>query len=261
MKIEDGAFVPCLELSGAKRQGGQVDNQTAVLPAVLLRRQRIRARVQKHRAKKRAEREAAKKALKEARRIARRARLVARRAALGLPMPGTSASRQKAYRNRLQAKGRMPYSRRELAEQAARKATEAAKYENQVPGNVIDTWFAPAMDPQTALVYVRKHVIPNQPEAAEKYIQQIAEQCRRHLLYVNRYTLGPGGVENARIFRALVWKQNAGRILGMSWDFARFQSANDLPKDAAARKLLFDASEATIGNGAAIAEEMQLGLV
>ena len=238
-----------------------MSTQSAVSPAILLRRAKTRAKVAKHRAKKRAEREAAEKALKEARRIARRARLVARRAALGLPMPGTPASRQKAYRDRLKAKGRMPYSRRELAEMAAKKAIEAAKYENQVPEAVIDTWFAAAMDRETALKYVREHIIPSQPQVAEKYLDQIAGECRRHLLYVNRYTLGSDGIESARIFRALTWRQGGGRCLGRSWVFAQVQSASDLPKDPAARKLLFDASQATIGNGCAIAEEMRLGLV
>ena len=105
-------------------------------------------------AKKRVAREAAELAAKEARRIARRAALVASRAAKELPAPGTPASRQKAYRQRRKAKGLDPYSARELAEQAARKAIEEAKYENKVPAAVIGEWFAPSMDMETALKYV-----------------------------------------------------------------------------------------------------------
>jgi hypothetical protein len=236
-------------------------NTSPVPLAVRIRRQRILARVQKCRAKKRSAREAAELAAKQARKAARHARLVARRAALGLPMPGTPASRQKAYRERRKAKGLDPYSARELAEQATRKAIEEAKYENQVPGAVIDTWFAPAMDQETALAYIRQHIVPAQPQVAEKYLEQVREQCWRHGLSLNRYTLKPDGVENARIFRALTWQQNGGKSLSWSWNFAQIQSTNDLPKDRAARALIFEASQVTIGNGGAIAGELQLGLV
>lgn len=232
-----------------------------VSPAILLRRQRIRARVQKHRAKKRAAREAAELAAKQARKAARRARLVARRAALGLPPPGTPASRQKAYRQRRKAKGLDPYSARELAEQATRKAIEEAKYENKVPASVIGEWFAPSMDMETALKYVREKIVPNQPEVAERYIQGIAALCRQHDFHLNRYTLSQGGIENARVYRALTWRQNGGKLWGMSWTFAQLQSAKDLPSDPAARQTLMDASEMTIGKGDGIADEIRLGLV
>ena len=238
-----------------------MDNQITVSPSILLRRQRIRARVQKCRAKKHAAREAAELAAKETRRIVRRAALVASRAAKGLPAPGTPASRQKAYRQRRKAKGLDPYSARELAEQATRKAIEAAKYENQVPTVVIGEWFAPSMDMETALKYVREKIVPNQPEVAERYIQGIAALCRRHNFHLNRYTLAPDGIENARVYRALTWRQNGGKLWGMSWTFAQVQSAKDLPADPKARQTLMDASEMTIGKGEGIADEIRLGLV
>ena len=189
-----------------------MSNTSPVPLAILARRARIRARVQKCRAKKRAAREAAELAAKEARRIARRAALVASRAAKELPAPGTPASRQKAYRQRRKAKGLDPYSARELAEQATRKAIEEAKYENKVPAAVIGEWFAPSMDMETALKYVREKIVPNQPEVAERYIQGIAALCRRHNFHLNRYTLAPDGIEQARIYRALTWRQNGGKF-------------------------------------------------
>ena len=150
---------------------------------------------------------------------------MASRAAKEIPPPGTPASRQKAYRQRRKAKGLDPYSARELAEQATRKAIEEAKYENKVPAAVIGEWFAPSMDMETALKYVRENVVPSQPQVAEKYIEQIAALCRRHNFHLNRYTLAPDGIEQARIYRALTWRQNGGKFWGMSWTFAQLQSA------------------------------------
>jgi hypothetical protein len=72
-------------------------------------------RVRKHRARKREAREAAALAADQTRRAARRARLEARRAELGLPAPGTAASRQKTYRHRLKARARICDPREELA--------------------------------------------------------------------------------------------------------------------------------------------------
>jgi hypothetical protein len=218
-------------------------------------------RMRKYRDRKRAERKAA----QEAARIAHKAALAAARAAAGLSPRKTQAQIQAAYRERRKAKGIDPYSARELAEQAtkkaiegAKKAIEEAKYENQVPAAVIDVWFAPPMDRDTALAYIRQHIVPAQPQVAEKYLDGIREQCRRHLLHVNRYTLGPDGIENARIFRALVWRQDAGKYLSTSWDFAQHLNASHLPADPATRQIIIEASQATIGTGNAIAEGMFL---
>lgn len=84
--------VRCLGHAKQSSKERQVEHQTIVPPAILIQRQRTLARVHKHRAKKRAGREAAKKAVKEARRVVRRAALEARRARLGLPMPGTPSN-------------------------------------------------------------------------------------------------------------------------------------------------------------------------
>jgi hypothetical protein len=232
-----------------------VDN-LIVSPAILIRRERTLARVHKHRAKKRAEREAVKKAVKEARRVARRAALVASRARRGLPPPGTAASRQKAYRQRRKAKGLDPYSRRELAEMAATKAIEAAKYENRILAGTLETWFAESMDQATAVEYVRRHIFPSQPEAAEKYIQQIWERCRKAKLNLNRWTLRPDGIESARVFRTLTWMQHAGKHLVRSWETARHLSIANLPADSVTREGLMDATEAILGNGEAIRRDM-----
>jgi hypothetical protein len=214
-------------------------------------------RIRKWRERKRADRKAAQEEAQEAARIAHKAALAAARAAKGLPPRKTQSEVQAAYRQRRKAKGLDLYSTRELAEQVTQKALEEANYENQVSGAVIDTWFAPAMDKDTALSYIREHIVPAQPQVAETYLERIQKQCRDHGLSVNRYTLKSDGVENAQMFRALTWLQNNGKFLSMSWDFAQFKGVNDLPKDSAARKLVFDASQVTIGSGSAIVTEMQ----
>ena len=211
-------------------------------------------RMRQYRDKQRAQR----RATQERAKIARKAALAVARAAAGLPPAKTQAERQLAYKNRLKAQGRIPYSKRELAEQAIRKATEAALYENRVSSDVINTWFAPRMDTATALAYVRGYVIPSQPQAAERYIADVQEQCRRHILHVNRWTLASGGVENARVFRALTWMQNAGKYLPTSWISAQHLDASRLPVDPATRRSIVEASETLIGNGDVIAREMLL---
>jgi hypothetical protein len=228
-----------------------VDNST-VPPAILLRRQRTLVRVHKFRAKKRAEREAAKKAVKDARRVARRAALEARRTRLGLPMPGTPASRQKAYRQRRKAKGLDPYSHRELREMAIRKAAQASRYENRVPADVLDVWFAPAMDRETALTFIREQIVPAQPQIAETYLDQIAVECRRFSLAVNRHNLRPDGIQAARVFRALVWQQYGGKYLVSSWEKAQHLGPANLPADPARREAFLEASQMLLGAGETI---------
>lgn len=207
----------------------------------------------------RARRRMQRAAVREIARLARKAALAAARAAKGLPPAGTPASRQKAYRERRRAKGLDPYkSPRKLAEVAAKAAAEARLYDNRVPDDVIDQWFAPRMDAVTAITFVRQHVIPNQPEAAEKYIERIQEQCRRYALNLNRYTLKPDGIEHARHFRALVFMQNGGKYLAASWNIAQFLRVDKLPRDPAAREALINDVQAVLGAGDAIAADMHL---
>jgi hypothetical protein len=239
--------------------GDAMSDEALISPFILLRRQRTLARVHKHRAKKRAEREAAKKAIKAARRVARRAALEARRARLGLPMPGTPASRQKAYRQRRKAKGLDPYPRRELAEMAARKAIESAKYENRIQPGTLEVWFAEPMDRQTALTFIREQIVPAQPQIAEKYLDQIAVQCRRFSLAVNRHNLRPDGIENARIFRALVWQQYGGKYLVSSWEKAQHLGPANLPTDPVSRDAFLEASQMLLGDGETIRRDKAAG--
>jgi hypothetical protein len=235
-----------------------VDNST-VPPAILLRRQRTLERVHKHRAKKRAEREAAKLAAKQARKAARRAALEARRARLGLPPPGTPASRQKAYRQRRKAKGLDPYSRRELVEIAAKKNIESAKYENRIQPGTLEVWFAEPMDRETALTFVREQIVPAQPQIAEKYLDQVAVQCRRFSLAVNRHNLRSDGIEKARVFRALVWQQFGGKHLVLSWEKAQHLGPASLPTDLASRESFLQASQMLLGDGETIRRDKAAG--
>lgn len=213
-------------------------------------------RMRQYRDKQRAQR----RATQERAKIARKEALAVARAAAGLPPARTQAEVQAAYRRRRKLKGLDPYSKRELAEQAMKKVAEAALYENRVHGEIINQWFAPQIDLQTAIAFVAEKIIPSQPQAAEHYIQQIDEKCRKYALNRNRYTLTPDHMEYARQLRALVFMQRGGKDLAISWNIAQVLGADILPADPREREELLDATQSILGAGDAIVRDMRLEL-
>jgi hypothetical protein len=119
-------------------------------------------------------------------------------------------------------------------------------------------WCGAQLSDPEALKFIREQVAPQQPEIARQYLKQIAEECAKAGLNVNRYTLRRNGVKDAIVQRRLCWDANA---CGKPWRYAaedarKLTAANIVRHRDAGMDALFDEQAAKLGNGATIAAEL-----
>lgn len=116
-------------------------------------------------------------------------------------------------------------------------------------------WCGAQLPDKEALDFVKQNVLPAQPEAARKYIAQVAQECAKAGLNVNRCTLVRGGVAAGVLQRRLTWHAEAcGQPWKQAVELAAKQTAASVPKSTLDH--LFAERAASLGTGARIAAEM-----
>ena len=66
-------------------------------------------------------------------------------------------------------------------------------------------WCGAQLSDKDALDFIKTHALPQQPEAARKYLAQIDAECKAAGLNRNRFTLARGGVAAAVLQRRLYY--------------------------------------------------------
>jgi hypothetical protein len=96
--------------------------------------------------------------------------------------------KRKAARDKFKAAH--PNRKQELAAAKAQAAIEASRRSFKL-------WFGAPLSDKAALAYIQVAVIPDQKQAAVKYLAQIDAACAAVGLNRNRFTLSRGGVQTA----------------------------------------------------------------
>ncbi|MGA8025353.1 MAG: hypothetical protein WA361_19895 [Candidatus Acidiferrales bacterium] len=119
-------------------------------------------------------------------------------------------------------------------------------------------WCGAQLPDKEALAFIKEHVLPAQPEAARKYLAQVAAECRKHGLNVNTYTLKRGGVQAAQDQRRLCWSEQATvHIWSYAAQLASRKTAADIVRHRdPSIEAVFEEYSAKLGNGATIAAEL-----
>ena len=119
-------------------------------------------------------------------------------------------------------------------------------------------WCGAQFSDKEALAYIKQSVLPAQPEAARKYLAQVAAECRNHGLNVNTYTLKRGGVQAAQDQRRLCWSEQATvHIWSYAAQLASRKTAADIVRHRdPSIEAMFEEYSAELGNGATIAAEL-----
>ena len=114
--------------------------------------------------------------------------------------------KRKAARDRFKAAH--PNRKQELAAAKAQAAIEASRRSFKL-------WFGAPLSDKAAIAYIQESIIPDQKEAAAKYLAQIDSACKAAGLNRNQFTLARGGVQTAIAQRRRAYDFHANGFLGV----------------------------------------------